>query len=696
MTKPNANQPIPMLFRPRFPAWLVAVLLALVTMALYWPATRCEFVNYDDPDYVTENPRVQAGLTLNNVVWAFSTGQASNWHPLTWLSLMLDVNMFGSSAAGMHLTNLLLHALNTVLLFWLLRSLTGAPWRSAWVAALFAWHPLHVESVAWVTERKDVLSACFGFLVLVSYVRYARGGGTAKWERGEGRGQKSEVRSQKSEVEGQSLEVSALQRQSGGLPFYRSPFYWLAWGCFALGLMSKPMLVTWPFVLLLLDYWPLERFKPGGGWLLVKEKIPFFVLAAAASVVTFVVQKNGGAMVLVETTPFGARCANALLSYGRYLEKLVWPADLAVLYPYPGNWPVTQVLLAGVLLAGISALFWWRRRRHPFLLMGWLWYGGTLVPVIGLVPVGDQAMADRYLYLPSVGVLMAVIWGAHELTRRWRFLLPGLSVAGIAAIAFCLALTRQQLAYWQNSETLFRHALAVTENNCTAHNNLGTALDSEGQTDAAISQFQEALRLKPDNALTCYNLGNALARQGDTDGALRQFQSALRLKPDYTKAHNNLGNLLAGQGQPGAAIRQFQEALRLDPDFADAHYNLANALLKQGRLDEAVAQFETTIRLLPEFAPARYNLGVVLSKQGRGDAAIGEFEGAIRLKPDYAIAHNSLGFAYAGKGRLDEAIHEFQEALRLKPDYASAQSNLAKAVELKYKTSAGGSGTVRP
>jgi Flp pilus assembly protein TadD len=481
----------------------------------------------------------------------------------------------------------LLHAANTALVFLLFQRMTRATWRSLLVAALFGWHPLRVESVAWVTERKDVLSTFFGLLCLMAYAQYVG---------------KSRVHSP----------------QSKG-------FYLLALLFFALGLMSKPMLVTWPFVMLLLDWWPLNRMRSAECGVrilnlkpLLIEKIPFFALAAAASVVTFVAQRNGGAVVAMENLPLGARAGNAMISYCRYLGKTFWPTDLAVFYPHPGHWPLAEVLLAGLFLAGISALVFMQRRRQPFMLVGWLWFVGTLVPVIQLIQAGPVAMADRFTYVPSVGLLVLIIWGAHELTRGWRHHAMVLAPAGTAAVVLCMALTRHQLGYWRDSETLFQHALKVTQNNCLAHKTIGDVLLKKGQTDEAISQFREAIRLNPD----------------------------------YPEAHDNLGNALFIKGRTDEAISQFREAIRLKPDYADAHNNLGAALCNTGKIDEAIS----------------------------------EDQEAIRLKPDYADAHNNLGAALGGKGRTDEAISQFQEALRLKPEDTDAQNNLAKALELKGKS----------
>jgi protein O-mannosyl-transferase len=629
----RAASPVPA--PPCLPVWLLAVVLVLLSLAIYWPATRCDFVNYDDNIYLTDNTHVSNGLSLENARWAFGTDYAANWHPVTWLSHMLDCRMFGFNPWGHHLTNVLLHALNAGLVFALLQQMTGAPWRSLLVAALFALHPLRVESVAWVSERKDVLSGFFGLLALMAYAAYA---------------QKSVVSSRWSVISSQSSRHRLL------ITDHRSLFYFLSLCFFALGLMSKPMLVTWPLVMLLLDYWPLGRLDLSTLQALrstllrlVGEKIPFFVLAALGSVLTFMAQKHGGAMTGTESLPLGARLGTVPISYSLYLWKLCWPTDLAVLYPHPGQWPLGQVLLAGGLILGISLLLFVQRRRAPYLLMGWLWFLGTLVPVIGLVQVGAQATADRYTYLPSLGVLVLAVWGACELTRRRRSQVLALSAAGGGAILLCLALTRQQVGYWKDGEALFRHALEVTENNVIAHNGLGVALEKKGQVDEAISQYQEALRLKPDHADYHYNLGGALDKKGQIDEAINQYQQAIRLKPDHALAHYNLGLALVKKGRLDEAISQYQQALRLKPDFAEAHNNLGVALDKQGQINEAISQYQEAIRLKSDYADPHSNLGAALYRQGRTGDAIGQFQEALRLKPDHADARRNLEAVLAAK-----------------------------------------------
>jgi tetratricopeptide (TPR) repeat protein len=632
---------------PRLPAWLVAMLLAVVTLALYWPVTHHDFINYDDDLYVTLNVHVENGLTWENLKWAFCHTVAENWHPLTMLSHMLDCQLFGLWPGGHHLTSLLVHVLNTVLVFWLFRRLTGAVWRSALVAALFGWHPLHVQSVAWVAERKDVLSTAFGLIALLFYERQAR-----------------------------------VSRP------HSTVFYLASLLAFALGLMCKPMLVTWPFLLLLFDYWPLERFKPGGWWPLVREKLPFFALAAVMSAATFAVQKQEGAVMAMAKMSLGARGANALISYCRYLGKLFWPTDLAIFYPLPRSWPWELVVLAGVVLSGVTVLVLLQRRRYPFCLMGWLWFVGTLVPVIGLVQVGDQAMADRYTYIPSLGVLLLAVWGAGELTRHWQCRIMVLSMAGSTAVLLCLTGTRRELGYWQNNETLFQHALAVTENNYIIHNNLGDAFFDQGEADAAAGQYQAALRLRPDIALLHHNLGAALFDQGHTNAAINEYQIALHLKSDYAEAHNDLGLALLDEGETNAAISQYQAAFHFKPDYAEPHNNLGIIFLHLGQTNAAINEYQAALRLKPEYAEAHFNLGCILYDQARTDQAINQFQTALRLKPNFADASYHLGNALASLGQTEAAIGQFQEALRLNPQDAPSRYNLGNALARLGQTEA--------
>jgi protein O-mannosyl-transferase len=528
---------------------LICLALTLATFALYAPMLHHGFVILDDQVYVTENPHVTSGLAWTNVVWAFKTSAAANWHPLTWISHMADCQMFGLNAGGHHLVNLLFHIANTLLLFFWLNKLTGAMWRSAFVAALFAWHPLHVESVAWASERKDVLSAFFWMLALIAYARFAA---------------LSEVRSPKSKV-----------------------FYILALFLFACGLMSKPMVVTLPFVLLLLDFWPLQRFRISDFrfpifFRLVLEKIPFFVLAFASCLITYLVQKSGGATWSQAALPFHARVANALVAYVRYVSKTFWPADLAVIYPYSRHWPAVLVIGSALALAAWTGLFLWRARRNPHLIVGWLWFLGTLVPAIGLVQVGSQSMADRYTYIPGIGLFIVIVWGANDLLSRWPEWKKFLPVAGGVALAGCLMATSIQLNYWQDSVKLFSHAIRVTTDNYTACNFLGRALDGIGQKNDALLLYAESVRIEPRYPQAQFNLGMDLWNAGRLNEACEHLKAAVELVPDNAEARYYLGDALMENGKPNEAIAQFTEALRLKPGFVQARRKLDEALAKRG------------------------------------------------------------------------------------------------------------------
>jgi protein O-mannosyl-transferase len=626
--------------------WLMAMLLVLGTIALYWPATHCGFVNLDDNVNVTDNVHIQKGLTWESIKWAFVNPMATLWQPLTMLSHMAIYQVCGLNPWGHHLANVLLHALNAVLVFAWLQRMTGATWRSLLVAALFAVHPLRVEAVAWVTERRDVLSACFGLLALIAYARYAQG-----------RMQNAECRMQNTATPNTQHATRNTQYVSR-FTFHGSRYYLLSLFFLALGLMSKPMLVTWPLVMLLLDYWPLGRMQNAPAsdtqhltrdtqyvsrltyhvsrlasrrtvqspianrrsqilFHLLVEKIPYFVLVALTSVVTFMVQQREGILAVGEGLPLSVRLGNALISYVRYLGKMIWPVNLAVYYPHPGHWPAGKVLLAGGLILGISVLVWMARRRYPYLLMGWLWYCGTLVPVSQVIQTGAHAMADRWTYLPCLGVLILVVWVLCELIQGWRYQALASLVASGMTIVLCVAWTWHQTGYWQESETLLRHTLAVSDNNGMIQRNLACALLDKGQIDEAIVHFREFVRLRPELGNSHYNLGIALYKKGQLDEAILQLQEAIRLEPNDTDAHHNLGTAFYQQGRIGEAIREFRETIRVQPDRAEAYNNLASALGVQGETDEAIRQIQNALRIKPDYAEARRNLDILLANKAR-------------------------------------------------------------------------------
>jgi Flp pilus assembly protein TadD len=596
---------------PRFPAWLMAVSLGLLTIALYWPVTGYEFINFDDPDYAAANPHVQQGLTWESIDWAFETRDIGLWHPLTWISHMLDCQWFGLHSGGHHLTSMLLHAANTVLLWLVLRGMTGALWRSAMVAALFALHPLHVESVAWVAERKDVLSTFWVLLTLLAYHYY-----TEVQRQGPECGMQPPA---KSNTQQATLDTHHASRFTPHV----SLFYVLSLFFFLFGLMSKPMIVTLPLLLLLLDYWPLRRIelaalvsRPRLALGLVVEKLPFLTLAALIAWDTRRSAKGVGSLWSADRYPMPARFANATQSCARYLWEVFWPGDLTVFYPFPASFSVGAVAGAALVLVAISLAAVWLAQRRPYLLVGWLWYVVTLLPVSGFVQLAGYSHADRYTYVPLVGVFITLTWAGADLASRWPRPVKTWTGAVIAtALLLCLVCARQQVGYWKDSETLFGHALKVSPDNWLAHLNLGEALDAKGQTDEAMRHYAEAVRLNPDHPNAHNNLGATLDDKGQTDAAILQFQDAIHLKPDHVQAHNNLGIALGRKGQTDEAIREFQEAIRLKPDYAEAHYNLGLARASKGQTDEAIRQFQETLRLKPDYAAARQNLDAVLAAQ---------------------------------------------------------------------------------
>jgi tetratricopeptide (TPR) repeat protein len=696
----------------------LGALLAAVTVAAFWGVLGNDFILCDDPMYVTANAHVLAGLTRDSVVWAFTGTAASNWHPLTWLSHILDVQLFGVAPGWHHLTSLLFHTANTLLLFRLLEGMTGAPWRSAMVAALFAVHPLRVESVAWVAERKDVLSAFFFLLTLMAYARYVRG------EEGAG---------------GPKPGACALRA------------YILSVALFALGLMSKPMLVTMPFVLLLLDYWPLGRLgfgvpspfpapAPLETWpspptsqaayeqrsqlprrllALVAEKTPFICLALGSCIVTYLVQHASHSTNSV--LPLAPRLANAVASYLKYLGKTIWPARLAVFYPHPDTrypvshqWPAWGIA-AGVLLLGAISWFALRRiRRQPWLAVGWFWFLGTLVPVIGLVQVGGQAMADRYTYIPLIGIFICVVWSAAEALDRRPAGRVALATAGLAAIAACVAMTQHQVRFWRHDFTLFQHALEVTTDNAMAHFRVGTEMRLRGKYAEAVSHFKAAIEAAPALADGYYGLALTEQLEGRRPEAAESFRAALSLDPWDSRIHNSYGALLWAMDRRPEAEAQYNEALRLDPDFPDALVNLGVALsargdldgaiacftaaarlkpdhtealtrlaecfLGQGRLADAEARYRDCVQLCPTNADMRMNLGGVLWRQGRANDAQAQYALAASLQPQSPAAHLNLGTVLSAQGMFAEAATEFAAAVRLKPGYTEALAGLGRAL----------------
>lgn len=575
---------------------LIYLFLVAIILIPYLPVLSYDFVFFDDQRYVAANAHVRQGLTWGNVKWALTATEAGFWHPLTWLSLMADYELYGLRPGGYHGTNVLLHIGNTLLLFFLLGRMTGALWRSALVAALFALHPLHVESVAWIAERKDVLCALFWMLTLAAYAWYAARPAARRY-----------------------LAVLAL---------------------FVLGMMAKPMLVSLPLVLLLLDYWPLGRWQELRDIrLLVCEKLPLFAIAVLVGLATYYAENKFGALPSTEVYPWGLRVANALVSYAAYLVKTVWPVDLTVFYPYMIHLSAGKVTLAASLLIATSVLVVRQAKTYPYLVTGWCWYLIVLLPVSGLIQVGHHALADRYTYLPLIGIFIAAVWGGYDFSKQWRRLL--FPFAG-GILLLLLVLAGAQVRIWQNSQTLFEHAVAVTKDNYVAHNNLGLYLLEQGRLEEAARHFSEALRIKPAGVKFLLNMGITLCRQ-------KKY---------------------------AAALPYFQEAIRLKPDHADSYLRLAAAYLSLGKDQEAAENYARALRLEPQNAPAETNLAMLLIRAGKYEAALLLLNKAIEHQPELADAHNNLGFVYAQMGRKERAVAAFKAALKISPQRADIKNNL--------------------
>lgn len=581
---------------PSLTPYVLGAGLVLITLAALWEVHRFGFVTFDDQVYVTKNPHVSAGITSAGIAWAFASGYAANWHPLTWISHMADVQMFGLEPGPAHVINLILHVANVLLVWLVLRRLTGSMHRSAVVAALFAVHPLHVESVAWIAERKDVLSTLFALLSLWAYAAYARNGRRAA---------------------------------------YLGALFW-----FALGLMSKPMLVTLPVIMLLLDFWPLGR--RAGWWPLIREKVPFLLLSAASATVTLLAQQRGGAVATLDATPFGLRVVNSCLAYVIYVGQTLWPSGLSAFYPLPEAVPVAAAIGALAVLAVTTWLAVRRLGTDPYLLVGWLWFLVMLVPVIGIIQIGAQAHADRYMYLPMVGLLLALVWGGADLAGRLHV---NARVPGVITIVLVLGLanaTRLQAAYWMDGISLWQHAVEVNPLNARGWTNLGTSLADAGRGSEAIAAYRRAIEIEPAVPQSQNNLGLALMKAGQTDDAVQHLREAVRLNPAYGEARNNLGNALIDQHRVDEAIEQYVEAVRLRPGDALMHNNLGAAYAQAGRMPEATAAFLEAARLEPSRADWQYAVGVAYAVQGDTTRASQYLREAVRLDPAHEGARRAL------------------------------------------------------
>jgi tetratricopeptide (TPR) repeat protein len=623
---------------------LICILLAIVTFAVYLPVINYQFVNYDDNVYVVENPHVRSGLSWENIKWGFTAAHHAYWQPLTWLSYMLDCTVFGLNAGASHLINVLFHAANAILLFIVLGRMTKSVWPSAFVAALFALHPLHVESVAWIAERRDVLSTLFWLLTLLFYSRYA-------------------------------------ERPSGER-------YLTTIAAFILGLLSKPMLVTLPFVLLLLDYWPLERFGDARYRLsrLLLEKVPFIILSAIASAVTFLTSQKTGTIADILCLPLNERIINAIVSYLTYIGKMIWPTSLAVLYPHLGGTiPVSRAVIYGSILVLMTIFFVCYCRRYKYLIVGWLWYLGTLVPVIGIVQVGTQAMADRYTYIPLIGIFIIIAFGVTELLKERPFWKIVLGVLAGISLSACVVVTSHQLKYWKDSLSLFGHALAVTKDNYIMHSNYAISLNECGRRDEAASHFAEAVRLMPELPEVHYDYGNILQKMGKIDQAIEQYEMTLKIDPNFILARYNLGLALAVKGDYEGAIEQYRLYLGTAVDEIDIRRDMAIQLAKEGRPDDAVSQFQKAIIAKPDSTEVLSNFGYALAQSGKPQEAIEYYNKTLAIDSNDVITHGRLALALAALSRFDEAIEQCRIVLAARPDDFEMHANLGMLLQKQDK-----------
>ncbi len=607
----------------------LSICLLLLTLGVYYQVRHHDFVGFDDNLYVYENSNVRQGLTKAGIRWAFTTFHAYNWHPVTWLSHMLDVQLFGLDAGRHHLSSLFLHAANGLLLLFIFTNMTGCLWRSALVAALFALHPLHVESVAWIAERKDALSTFFGLLAVASYGHYTRQPTVKKYL---------------------------------GVVFF-----------FVLGLMAKPMLVTLPFVLLLLDFWPMGRLSAAtsggfgkairGGTALMREKAPLFFIAALSILVTLVAQKSGGALKPLDALSLGERIGNALVSYIAYSGKMVWPIKLAVFYPHAGMPPSWKIAGAGLLLIGMTVLAIRWIEKRPYVAVGWFWYLGTLIPVIGIVQVGNQAMADRYTYIPLIGLYIIAAWGLGEWVQKRRRLMFWLVAATVICLTAFAVATWKQAGHWKNTTTLFRHALAVTSGNHLAHYNLGIALDKQGRLDQAAVEFEHVLRLRPDDYRAHTSLGAIFAKQGHPDKAARHFSAALRIQPDFAPAHFNLGNSLAAQGEFGRAIEHYRRALSSDPEAFETHVSLGAALLLAGNAGAAIGHYQKALEITPGSIKGMAGLALAYYQEKEYEKSLALYQKIDVIAPGRPEVSYNMACIYALLHRTAAAIRRLQQAI---------------------------------